>query len=78
MYMIITHAIIFGFFSAGLLFIYKYYRELRSEGSELHDRVTKDHQNIYIFLKYALPILIFFFIFALMNSGAQIILILLR
>ena len=72
MYMIVTHILISTFFVTGLVFLYRFNRNLRGEDCELHKHVIRNHSNLYVYLKYAIPAIMFFFVFALINSCIQI------
>lgn len=57
------------------MFLYRYNKNLRREDSELHKHATYNYPNAYIYLKYALPVLMFFFLFALIYNGMQVALL---
>ena len=75
MHLIITHILIFILFSAGFIFLYKYNKNIRNEDSELHKHVINKHPRAYVYLKYSLPVIMFFFIFALVNNAFQLTLL---
>lgn len=78
MALIIFYIIAAIVFSTGIIFLVKFYKNLRDSNSDLHTEWVSARPTFFVFMKYAIPVVIMGFSINVISSLTHIILILMN